>query len=374
MIEEIDIENNSEGIKKEVLDTLLMSEKDFSTFVEKATDDKFRSNSSNFFGNMHKMNDASYSKGPLKDLEDYSRKQQLENLKKRVLKNIALLPIYTVAAYMSITNEDDGNFVPDVLYLALALITSIAESREKRNFATIGHAVDCIGKAIVSIQHSLVKNLNLTEDKKNEAKILSQGSPLKKVATFLRAISYFSGFALILCKFGYEVLHKDEVIENNEAQDKSDKKSDADIKVLFNLMSVAMPLVNTLIWYLAASVRLDNFKKLIENYIDCSTIIASKSSYPDEMVQCEKIKKKFEEYKDQNCQNEGFFKADHYTNPGKLIVMPSWFFSSIIRNVVPSLGFGTQDLTKQKPGSSLTNSRGLGITKGVASKDLFQRV
>jgi hypothetical protein len=351
-----------------------MSEKDFSTFVEKATDDKFRSNSSNFFGNMHKMNDASYSKGPLKDLEDYSRKQQLENLKKRVLKNIALLPIYTVAAYMSITNEDDGNFVPDVLYLALALITSIAESREKRNFATIGHAVDCIGKAIVSIQHSLVKNLNLTEDKKNEAKILSQGSPLKKVATFLRAISYFSGFALILCKFGYEVLHKDEVIENNEAQDKSDKKSDADIKVLFNLMSVAMPLVNTLIWYLAASVRLDNFKKLIENYIDCSTIIASKSSYPDEMVQCEKIKKKFEEYKDQNCQNEGFFKADHYTNPGKLIVMPSWFFSSIIRNVVPSLGFGTQDLTKQKPGSSLTNSRGLGITKGVASKDLFQRV
>jgi len=92
------------------------------------------------------------------------------------------------------------------------------------------------------------------------------------------------------------------------------------------------------------------------------------------MVQCEKIKKKFEEYKDQNCQNEGFFKADHYTNPGKLIVMPSWFFSSIIRNVVPSLGFGKQDLTKQKPGSSLTNSRGLGITKGVASKDLFQRV
>ena len=152
-------------------------------------------------------------------------------------------------------------------------------------------------------------------------------------------------------------MHEDEIVNNSETQDKGNKEVVKDNEVLFGLMSIAMPLINTLIWFTAASVRQISFDNLINEYDVLSQILAIKSSYNDNSAPYEKIKATLGKYHSDNVDgNNKCFTSDHWTNPGKPPAFASWVGSSI-RKLIPSFGFNTKDLTTCKSGSTLTNTR-----------------
>jgi len=72
--------------------------------LNKAVDDKFRRNSINFLSHIPLSHiplsdipkDQDHTK-PFENIKYFAHKQQVENLIKRVLKNIAPLPVYLIA-------------------------------------------------------------------------------------------------------------------------------------------------------------------------------------------------------------------------------------------------------------------------------------
>ena len=315
----------------------------------------------------------------MRDMRGILVEELNQNAKIRFIKNMLILPLYCIAYYLNTrtTQQGENEVSPNILLAILCCLTALSESTEKRNVAAIGNFNKCQAEEKVKGLEMVVKNLaKKNPGKYNEDVIagLSQKGFLPMATGFIKFLSYFSGAALILCKVVYEILHKDEIVNNSEVQDRGNNEVDQDI---FGLMSIAMPLVNTGIWYLAAHLRQRRVGDLEDRYEQVCKMVASlesknivnPESSPTEIEKEEsspteiekdiykKIYKRDDKRDDKRKDKSGFFKSDDCWNPLKILGFSSYVLSGF-RQCLPlpkCVPLKNQDITRASPAVKMSS-------------------
>jgi hypothetical protein len=130
-------------------------------------------------------------------------------------------------------------------------------------------------------------------------------------------------------------LHKDEIVKNSKVQDQGNNEVGQDI---FGLMSIAMPLVNTGIWYLEAHLSQRRVGDLEDRYEKvCEMVAKLESKNIVNTSEMESLPTKIEIdiynkiYKKDviSSDDRGFFESDDCWNPLKILGFLSYVLSGI---------------------------------------------
>ena len=297
-----------------------------------------------------------------KDMRGILVEELNQNAKIRFIKNMLILPLYCIAYYLNTrtTQQGENEVSPNILLTILCCLTALSESTEKRNVAAIGNFNECQAEEKVKGLEMVVKNLaKKNPGKYNEDVIagLSKKGFLPMATGFIKFLSYFSGAALIFCEVVYEILHKDEIVKNSKVQDQGNNEVDQDI---FGLMSIAMPLVNTGIWYLAAHLSQRRVGDLEDRYEEvCMMVAKLESKNTVNTSEMERLPTEIEQdiynkiYKKDviSRDNRSLFESDDCWNPLKILGFLSYVLSGIRQRVpLPEcVPLQNQDITRTLP-------------------------
>lgn len=242
--------------------------------------------------------------------------------------------------------------IPALIVSTIATGTlGVAESREKRNIASIGHSQEHLVKSQINAVKKLYSdNKNkLTDNAKKEIEtILGLKNPNNLGSKVARGVSYVSGPVVSLFKTIYSGAKK---LAQTSA-----------FNIVFGVIAPIMPFINVAVSSISAHLRHKSIRKDSEKFEEVVNILFNSQNYDNSNeVNFESLKDAFKEefllghhQKANNISDkksikerikERFFKGDKKSNVTKAIALPNWLGNKIRKMIPAPEKFKTEDLT-----------------------------
>lgn len=264
----------------------------------------------------------------------YATQEINSNFKKRAAKSLLSVPVYAVSTILALT----GNLPAAIAVSAGATLASgVAESREKRNVAAIGHCQEHLAESSLKATVSLFNRQEnyLTDDAKNAIKeILNIKNPDNIGSKIVRYLSYVSGPVVS----GFKTIF-------SWAKDLS---ATGAFNVAFGIIAPIMPLLNTGASFCSAKLRHRSIRKQTAQFQAITEILFSPESYtnPDQINFTEMADDFKRTMSRPHCANTGkHTSCDETSNVKKGIGFANWLGNKIRKAIPAPDCLKTEDLT-----------------------------